>query len=129
MAATATSAVPDQPLKAQAPGQVPFDLSHPPDIEGFTPLTKSKDENFKEKFLRKTKENPFVPIGELHKQDSADGSVVRGVLHYSWVSFKCYIITLLCSVVVVPPFTFIEEEPVCVITKLWLVNLEGIKID
>ncbi|MEQ2273234.1 HIG1 domain member 2A [Xenotaenia resolanae] len=65
MAATATSAVPDQPLKAQAPGQVPFDLSHPPDIEGFTPLTKSKDESFKEKFLRKTKENPFVPIGCL----------------------------------------------------------------
>ncbi|KAM4733047.1 HIG1 domain family member 2A, mitochondrial [Anableps anableps] len=63
MAAAATPAVPDQQPKVQAPGQVPFDLSEPPVIEGFTPLTKAKDESFKEKFLRKTKENPFVPIG------------------------------------------------------------------
>ncbi|XP_015232375.1 PREDICTED: HIG1 domain family member 2A, mitochondrial [Cyprinodon variegatus] len=64
MAVAATPAVSDQP-EAQTPGQIPFDLSQPPIIEGFTPLTKAKDESFKEKFLRKTKENPFVPIGCL----------------------------------------------------------------
>lgn len=47
---------------------VPFDFSQPPVIEGFNPLPKVKDETFKDKFIRKTKENPFVPIGELHKQ-------------------------------------------------------------
>ncbi|XP_028315623.1 HIG1 domain family member 2A, mitochondrial [Gouania willdenowi] len=44
---------------------VPFDFSQPPVIEGFNPLTKVRDETFKEKFMRKTKENPFVPIGCL----------------------------------------------------------------
>ncbi|XP_028271567.1 HIG1 domain family member 2A, mitochondrial [Parambassis ranga] len=44
---------------------VPFDFSQPPIIEGFNPLPKLKDETFKEKFMRKTKENPFVPIGCL----------------------------------------------------------------
>ena len=68
MAAASTPAVPDQPSKAPLPGPVPFDFSQPPVIEGFSPLPKIKEETFKEKFIRKTKENPFVPIGELHKQ-------------------------------------------------------------
>lgn len=42
-----------------------FDLSEPPVIEGFTPLPRPREESFKDKFIRKTKENPFVPIGEL----------------------------------------------------------------
>lgn len=46
-------------------GPLPFDFSQPPIIEGFTPQPRFKDETFKEKFLRKTKENPFVPIGCL----------------------------------------------------------------
>uniref|UniRef100_A0A3Q2P5U5 HIG1 hypoxia inducible domain family, member 2A n=1 Tax=Fundulus heteroclitus TaxID=8078 RepID=A0A3Q2P5U5_FUNHE len=65
MAAAAAPAVSDQPPNAQAPGPVPFDPSRPPVIEGFTPQTRSRDETFKEKFMRKTKENPFVPIGCL----------------------------------------------------------------
>lgn len=51
---------------------VPFDFSQPPIIEGFNPAPKLKDETFKEKFMRKTKENPFVPIGELHKHVTAE---------------------------------------------------------
>lgn len=63
--AAATTPV-EQAPKA-SPGPVPFDFSQPPVIEGFNPSPRVKDETFKEKFLRKTKENPFVPIGELHK--------------------------------------------------------------
>ncbi|PWA23728.1 HIG1 domain family member 2A, mitochondrial [Gambusia affinis] len=63
MAAAATPTAPDQAPKMQVPGQLPFDPSQAPVIEGFTPITLSKNESFKEKFLRKTKENPFVPIG------------------------------------------------------------------
>ncbi len=70
-AATATTATPEQTPKTSPSVPVPFDLSQPPVIEGFSPLPRIKDETFKEKFLRKTKENPFVPIGELHKQDDA----------------------------------------------------------
>lgn len=69
MAAAAVPAVPDRAPKMQAPGQMPFDPSQAPVIEGFTPVTLAKNESFKEKFLRKTKENPFVPIGELHKTE------------------------------------------------------------
>lgn len=65
--ATATTPVgQDQPTKTASPPVV-FDLSQPPVIEGFTPLPRAREENFKDKFIRKTKENPFVPIGELHK--------------------------------------------------------------
>ncbi|XP_076993822.1 HIG1 domain family member 2A, mitochondrial [Tamandua tetradactyla] len=52
-----------------APGPVSseggFDPSRPPTIEGFTPSVYSPPESFKEKFLRKTRENPMVPIGCL----------------------------------------------------------------
>lgn len=50
---------------------VPFNVDRPPIIEGFSPLPRAKDETFKEKFIRKTKENPFVPIGQLHKLRNA----------------------------------------------------------
>ncbi|XP_077103698.1 HIG1 domain family member 2A, mitochondrial [Siphateles boraxobius] len=63
--ATATTPVgQDQPNKT-ASRPVVFDLSQPPVIEGFTPLPRAREENFKDKFIRKTKENPFVPIGCL----------------------------------------------------------------
>ncbi|XP_056118365.1 HIG1 domain family member 2A, mitochondrial [Rhinichthys klamathensis goyatoka] len=63
--ATATTPVgQDQPNKTASPPVV-FDLSQPPVIEGFTPLPRAREENFKDKFIRKTKENPFVPIGCL----------------------------------------------------------------
>lgn len=78
-AATATPAAPEQTATAQAPGQASFNLSQPPVIEGFSPLTKAKDESFKEKFLRKTKENPFVPIGGLYKQEDCRRSYTSGV--------------------------------------------------
>ncbi|XP_072252090.1 HIG1 domain family member 2A, mitochondrial [Leuresthes tenuis] len=64
-AAVSTPAAPEQPPKVAPPATVPFDFSQPPVIEGFNPLQKIKDETFKEKFLRKTKENPFVPLGCL----------------------------------------------------------------
>ncbi|XP_004449063.1 HIG1 domain family member 2A, mitochondrial [Dasypus novemcinctus] len=52
-----------------APGPVTpegrFDPSQPPVIEGFSPSVYSSPEGFKEKFLRKTRENPMVPIGCL----------------------------------------------------------------
>uniref|UniRef100_A0A8I3RZ07 Uncharacterized protein n=3 Tax=Canis lupus TaxID=9612 RepID=A0A8I3RZ07_CANLF len=49
-----------------APGPVtpgaPFEPSQPPVIEGFSPSIYNTPESFKEKFLRKTRENPMVPI-------------------------------------------------------------------
>uniref|UniRef100_UPI0037E90F0E HIG1 domain family member 2A, mitochondrial n=1 Tax=Semicossyphus pulcher TaxID=241346 RepID=UPI0037E90F0E len=63
MAAATTPTVPEQTPQTSASGPVLFDFSEPPIIEGFSPLPKIKDETFKEKFIRKTKENPFVPIG------------------------------------------------------------------
>ncbi|XP_037531298.1 HIG1 domain family member 2A, mitochondrial [Nematolebias whitei] len=62
--AAATPGVPEQP-KHPLPEAVPFDISQPPNIEGFRPTPNFKDEGVKEKFIRKTKENPFVPIGCL----------------------------------------------------------------
>ncbi|XP_059773741.1 HIG1 domain family member 2A, mitochondrial isoform X1 [Balaenoptera ricei] len=43
--------------------EAPFEPSQPPVIEGFSPSVYSTSESFKEKFLRKTRENPMVPIG------------------------------------------------------------------
>lgn len=68
MASAPAPAVPEQTAQTLPPGALPFDFSQPPEIEGFNPLPRVKDETFKEKFLRKTKENPFVPIGQLHEQ-------------------------------------------------------------
>ncbi|XP_049589516.1 HIG1 domain family member 2A, mitochondrial [Syngnathus scovelli] len=67
MAASTTPVIADQTptTSASGRGNIPFDISHPPIIEGFNPLPRVKDETFKEKFLRKTKDNPFVPIGCL----------------------------------------------------------------
>ncbi|XP_074530704.1 HIG1 domain family member 2A, mitochondrial [Halichoeres trimaculatus] len=65
MAAATTPVIPEKPHKTSPSGPVPFDFSEPPVIEGFNPLPRIKDETFKEKFIRKTKENPFVPIGCL----------------------------------------------------------------
>ncbi|XP_045685326.1 HIG1 domain family member 2A, mitochondrial [Phyllostomus hastatus] len=45
--------------------KVPFEPSQPPVIEGFSPSVYSNQESFKEKFFRKTRENPMVPIGCL----------------------------------------------------------------
>ncbi|KFO34103.1 HIG1 domain family member 2A, mitochondrial [Fukomys damarensis] len=44
---------------------VPFEPSHPPVTEGFNPTVYSNAEGFREKFLRKIRENPVVPIGCL----------------------------------------------------------------
>ncbi|XP_036097529.1 HIG1 domain family member 2A, mitochondrial isoform X2 [Molossus molossus] len=45
------------------PGPVtPEAPSQPPVIEGFSPSVYGNPESFKEKFLRKTRENPMVPI-------------------------------------------------------------------
>ncbi|XP_053180011.1 HIG1 domain family member 2A, mitochondrial [Scomber japonicus] len=66
MAATATKPAVSEQTPATTPaGPVPFDFSRPPIIEGFNPSPRFRDETLKEKFLRKTKENPFVPIGCL----------------------------------------------------------------
>ncbi|XP_076018907.1 HIG1 domain family member 2A, mitochondrial [Genypterus blacodes] len=64
MAATATPSISEQ-TPTPPTGNVPFDFSKPPVIEGFMPTPRHKDETFKEKFMRKTKENPLVPIGCL----------------------------------------------------------------
>lgn len=45
------------PMTPEAPSQ-------PPVIEGFSPSVYGNPETFKEKFLRKTRENPMVPIGK-----------------------------------------------------------------
>ncbi|XP_003900610.1 HIG1 domain family member 2A, mitochondrial [Papio anubis] len=45
--------------------EVPFEPSKPPVIEGLSPTVHRHPETFKEKFLRKTRENPVVPIGCL----------------------------------------------------------------
>ncbi|KAM4747632.1 HIG1 domain family member 2A, mitochondrial [Rhinophrynus dorsalis] len=50
-----------------------------PVIEGFTPSTYRDAEGFKNKFIRKMKENPFVPIGCL---------ATAGALTYGLISFK-----------------------------------------
>ncbi|KAE8614951.1 hypothetical protein XENTR_v10008363 [Xenopus tropicalis] len=53
-------------------------MAHP-EIEGFTPSSTYGDEGFKSKFIRKVKENPFVPIGCL---------ATAGALTYGLISFK-----------------------------------------
>uniref|UniRef100_A0A3B5KJ94 HIG1 hypoxia inducible domain family, member 2A n=2 Tax=Takifugu rubripes TaxID=31033 RepID=A0A3B5KJ94_TAKRU len=65
MAASSVPTTPDQNVETSLSNSVPFDFDRPPIIEGFSPLPRVKDETFKEKFTRKSKENPFVPIGCL----------------------------------------------------------------
>lgn len=71
MAASSAPAAPEQRGETSLPSSVSFDFDRPPIIEGFSPLPRVKDETFKEKFIRKTKENPFVPIGQLYKLRNA----------------------------------------------------------
>ncbi|XP_038651540.1 HIG1 domain family member 2A, mitochondrial [Scyliorhinus canicula] len=56
-----------------------LDLTKPPNIEDFVPVPRPKEEGFQDKFIRKTKENPFVPIGMLG---------TAGALTYGLISFK-----------------------------------------
>ncbi|XP_072549172.1 HIG1 domain family member 2A, mitochondrial [Salminus brasiliensis] len=64
--AVAPSAVHDErAAQTAARGAAAFNPGSPPVIEGFTPLPRHREEGFQEKFMRKTKENPFVPIGCL----------------------------------------------------------------
>ncbi|KAJ8247163.1 hypothetical protein GJAV_G00259480 [Gymnothorax javanicus] len=79
MASTTTPVETSPSPKSNATAPVVFDLSKPPVIEGFTPLSRSKEEGFKDKFIRKTKENPFVPIGCLG---------TAGALTYGLIAFK-----------------------------------------
>ncbi|TRY54656.1 hypothetical protein DNTS_031197 [Danionella cerebrum] len=65
MVTATTPAVPDQLSKAVTPPVV-IDLYQPPAIEGFVPFpVPAKEEGYKEKLIRRTMENPFVPIGCL----------------------------------------------------------------
>ncbi|XP_019938401.1 HIG1 domain family member 2A, mitochondrial [Paralichthys olivaceus] len=61
MAAATTPAAPEHTVQAPLSG---LD-DGPPHIEGFNPSHLTRDETFREKLERKTKENPFVPIGCL----------------------------------------------------------------
>ncbi|EGV96500.1 HIG1 domain family member 2A, mitochondrial [Cricetulus griseus] len=45
--------------------EAPFNPSQTPVTEGFSPTVHSNPETFKDKFIRKTRENPMVPIGCL----------------------------------------------------------------
>ncbi|KAG5852975.1 HIG1 domain family member 2A, mitochondrial [Anguilla rostrata] len=78
MAAITTPVAAEQST-AQKSDTVVFDITKPPVIEGFTPLPRAKEEGFKDKFIRKTKENPFVPIGCLG---------TAGALTYGLIAFK-----------------------------------------
>ncbi|XP_034037347.1 HIG1 domain family member 2A, mitochondrial [Thalassophryne amazonica] len=61
----AVPSVSESNSQSQPAATIPFDFSRPPVIAGFSPSTEIKRETFQEKFIRKTKENPFVPIGCL----------------------------------------------------------------
>ncbi|KAF3693733.1 HIG1 domain family member 2A [Channa argus] len=65
MAAATTPSMQEETSNTSSSRSVPFNFSQPPIIEGFNPLPRAKDESFKEKLIRKTKENPFVPLGCL----------------------------------------------------------------
>ncbi|KAJ8282722.1 hypothetical protein COCON_G00052410 [Conger conger] len=79
MAAATTPVERGSPPKSDTTVPVIFDISKPPVIEGFNPLSRQKEEGFKEKFMRKAKENPFVPIGCLG---------TAGALTYGLIAFK-----------------------------------------
>ncbi|KAG7241867.1 hypothetical protein INR49_024837 [Caranx melampygus] len=71
MAAATTPAVPEPTPKTPLP-ELP---TGPPVIEGFNVYPRFQDETFKEKLERKTKENPFVPIGCL----ATAGALIYGL--------------------------------------------------
>ncbi|XP_075897725.1 HIG1 domain family member 2A, mitochondrial [Nelusetta ayraudi] len=73
MAATTSPVAPEKTDKV--PPAMPFDFSQPPVIEGFNPLPRFSEETFKQKFTRKAKENPFVPIGCL----ATAGALIYGL--------------------------------------------------
>ncbi|KAL6475984.1 hypothetical protein MHYP_G00144830 [Metynnis hypsauchen] len=78
--AVAPSAVHEERAAGSAqPGAAAFNPHSPPAIEGFTPLSRAREERFQDKFIRKTKENPFVPIGCLG---------TAGALMYGLRAFK-----------------------------------------
>ncbi|XP_007442327.1 HIG1 domain family member 2A, mitochondrial [Python bivittatus] len=57
----------------------PFDPHRPPVIEGFTPTSyRFNADHFESKFVRKFRENPFVPIGCLG---------TAGILTYGLICF------------------------------------------
>ncbi|XP_032885384.1 HIG1 domain family member 2A, mitochondrial [Amblyraja radiata] len=56
-----------------------IDLSKPPIIEGFAILPKHIEEGFQDKLIRKTTENPFVPVGMLG---------TAAALTYGLIAFK-----------------------------------------
>ncbi|XP_058505798.1 HIG1 domain family member 2A, mitochondrial [Solea solea] len=74
MAASTTPAAPEQTVRTSFSGD-----DGPPFIEGFNPFQHSANESFKEKCMRKAKENPFVPIGCL---------ATAGVLMYGLRAFQ-----------------------------------------
>ncbi|XP_044306878.1 HIG1 domain family member 2A, mitochondrial [Varanus komodoensis] len=58
----------------------PFDPSRPPLIEGFKPTAfRFREESFKDRFVRKTRENPLVPIGCL----CTAGALTYGLICFS----------------------------------------------
>ncbi|KAG7267471.1 hypothetical protein CRUP_007961 [Coryphaenoides rupestris] len=63
MAAASTPSVATNAPLIQQPASMPYDITQPPVIEGFTPTSRRDDETFKERFMVKFKQNPFVPIG------------------------------------------------------------------
>ncbi|XP_006631992.1 HIG1 domain family member 2A, mitochondrial [Lepisosteus oculatus] len=79
MAAATTPVGQTQVSETVHSGSVGFDLTKPPVIEGFAPAPRPREEGFKAKFIRKTKENPFVPIGCLG---------TAGALTYGLIAFK-----------------------------------------
>lgn len=83
MAASSVPTQPGQSGETSLSASVPFDFDRPPIIEGFSPLPRVKDETFKEKFIRKTKENPFVPIGQLHKLRNTETKLSQSGMSYS----------------------------------------------
>ncbi|KAL7985872.1 HIG1 domain family member 2A, mitochondrial [Crotalus tigris] len=63
---------------AQSPPP-PFDPYRPPVIEGFTPTSyRGEAEHFQSKFIRKFRQNPFVPLGCLG---------TAGILTYGLICF------------------------------------------
>ncbi|XP_007904434.1 HIG1 domain family member 2A, mitochondrial [Callorhinchus milii] len=62
-----------------APVREEVSLSKPPVIEGFHPAPRPREESFRDKFIRKTSENPFVPLGMLG---------TAGALTYGLIAFN-----------------------------------------